>query len=65
MQIATKERDAAISRWDARIAQRKASLAKLESELNDLKDLLARQKEFPIGNETGKAKKGTRAQKKR
>ena len=61
---AVKERDAAVRRWDERIAQRKASLAKLESELKDLRELLAGQKKMPRGGETGKAKTGRRTKKK-
>ena len=65
VEAAIKERDVAVSRWDERVAQRKASLAKLESEFNDLRELLARQKKQPRGRETGNAKKGTRTPKKR
>jgi chromosome segregation ATPase len=65
LQIAIREREAAVTRWDERIAQRKASLAKLESELNDLKKLIAQQKVSPKGSEAGRGKKATRIPKKR
>jgi len=61
---AVKERDAAVGRWDDRIAQRQATLAKLESELHDLRELVARPKKMPRAGKTGKAKKETRTKKK-
>ncbi len=41
VETAIKERDMAASRWDERVAQRKASIVKLRGELNDLKKQLA------------------------
>ena len=37
VEIVTRERDQAISRWDQRIEQRKAALVKLEAEIAALK----------------------------
>ena len=43
VETAVKERDEAISRWDKRVTQRKASVVKLQGELKDLKNQLAEQ----------------------
>jgi prefoldin subunit 5 len=37
VEIVTRERDQAVSRWDQRIEQRKAALIKLEAEIAALK----------------------------
>jgi len=48
-----KERDAVVSRWDERVAQRKASADKLKTEMSDLNKKL---KELSKIKETGKMK---------
>ncbi|MEO6423680.1 MAG: hypothetical protein ABIR84_13675 [Candidatus Nitrotoga sp.] len=59
VEIAIKERDTAVSRWDERIAQRKASVDKLKEELNDLKKHLTERHEPPRNKKTGNSKKTT------
>lgn len=57
VEIAIKERDVAISRWDERIALRKASVAKLKEELNDLKKQLMERNDPSKNKKTGNSKK--------
>lgn len=65
VEAAIKERDAAVSRWDERVAQRKASVTKLQEEMNDLKKQLAKRKDTSKDRATGKIKKETRSKKPR
>ena len=57
VETAIKERDAAVSRWDERVAQRKASVVKLQRELNDLKEQLSERKGPSKDRKTGNIKK--------
>jgi hypothetical protein len=54
---AIKERDLAVSRWDERVAQRKANTASLQKELSDLKTQLAQQKDIAKVKKTDTIKK--------
>jgi hypothetical protein len=63
VETAIKERDAAVGRWDERVAQRKANVAKLQKEMNDLKEQLAERKDTSKDRATGKIKKETRSKK--
>lgn len=60
VEAAIKERDAAVSRWDERVTQRKASVAKLQEEMNALKKQLAERKDTPKGRKIGNIKKEPR-----
>ena len=62
---AIKERDVAVSRWDERVAQRKASATKLQGELNDLKKQLAERNDPSKDRKTGNLKKEVRSKKPR
>ena len=59
VETALKERDAAVSRWDERVAQRKANVTKLQGEMKDLKAQLAKQGDIPKNSNTGNLKKVT------
>ena len=62
---AIKERDMAASRWDERVAQRKASVVKLKGELNDLKKQLAERNDPSKTRKTGNSKKEVSSKKPR
>lgn len=53
VETAIKERDVAVSRWDERVAQRKANVSKLQGELSDLKKQLAERKDASKDVKTG------------
>lgn len=57
VETAIKERDTAVNRWDERVTQKKAAVAKLQSELKDLKEKLAEQKNTPKDKKPGNIKK--------
>ena len=59
VEIAVKERDTAVSRWDERIVQRKANVAKLKEELNDLKKQLVGRNNAPKNKKSENSKKTT------
>jgi len=59
VETAIKERDAAASRWDERVAQRKANVTELQREMKDLKTQLAKQSNTPKNSITGNSKKIT------
>jgi len=63
VEIAIKERDTAVSRWDERIVQRKANVAKLKEELNDLKKQLVGRNNAPKNKKVGNLKKTTTSKK--
>jgi len=65
VESAIKERDAAVSRWDERVAQRKASVAKLQVEMKNLKVQLAERKDAPKDSKTGNIKKEVQGKKPR
>lgn len=65
VEIAIKERDIAVSRWDERVAQRNASVTKLQGELNDLKKQLAERKDPSKDRKTGNIKEEVRGKKPR
>ena len=63
VEIAIKERDIAVSRWDERVAQRKASVVKLQKELDDLKKQLTERNDPPKERKTAQPKKEVRNKK--
>ena len=65
VETAIKERDIAASRWDERVAQRKASVVKLQGELKDLKKQLAEQNDPSKDRKAGNSKKEVRSKKPR
>jgi len=65
VETAIKERDSAVNRWDERIAQRKASVVKLQKELNDIKKQLAEGNDPPKDKKAGNSKKEVRSKKPR
>ena len=65
VETAIKERDIAVIRWDERIAQRKASVVKLQKELNDIKKQLAERNDPPKDKKAGNSKKEVRSKKPR
>ncbi len=65
VETAIKERDMAASRWDERVAQRKASVVKLKGELNDLKKQLAERNDPSKDRKAGNSKKEVRSKKPR
>ncbi len=65
VETAIKERDSAVNRWDERIAQRKASVVKLQKELNDIKKQLAERNDPPKDKKAGNSKKEVRSKKPR
>jgi hypothetical protein len=65
VETAIKERDSAVSRWDERVAQRKASVVKLQKELNDIKKQLAERNDPPKDKKAGNLKKEVRSKKPR
>ena len=65
VETAIKERDMAASRWDERVAQRKASVVKLKGELNDLKKQLAERNDPSKVRKTENSKKEVRSKKPR
>lgn len=60
---ATKDRDAAIARWDERVAQSRDNVARLQKELDDLRKQLAQRSNPPKQKETGGGKKGASGKK--
>lgn len=60
VETAIKERDAAVSRWNERVAQRKANVIKLQKELDDLKEQLAEQNDPSKDKKSGNLKKEVR-----
>ena len=65
VESAIKERDAAVSRWDEHVAQRKASVAKLQREMKDFKVQLAERKDTSKDSKTGNIKKEVQGKKPR
>ena len=65
VETAIQERDAAVSRWNERVAQRKASVVKLKGELNDLKKQLAERNDPSKTRKTGNSKKEVSSKKPR
>ena len=63
VETAIQERDAAVSRWNERVAQRKASVVKLQKELNDLKEQLAERNGPSKDRKSGNLKKEVRRKK--
>lgn len=59
VEIAIKERDAVVSRWDERIAQRKARVAQLKEEFSDLKKHLVGRNDASKNKKMGNSKKTT------
>jgi|GEM_PF-6287761 len=57
VEIAIKERDATVSRWDERIAQRKARVTQLKEEFSDLKKHLVGRNNASKNKKTGSPKK--------
>ena len=57
VETAIQERDAAVSRWNERVAQRKASVVKLQKELDDLKEQLAERNDPTKDRKSGNLKK--------
>ncbi|MBL0037410.1 MAG: hypothetical protein IPP36_00470 [Nitrosomonadales bacterium] len=62
VETAIKERDAAVSRWNERVAQRKANVVKLQKELDDLKEQLVERND-PPKDKPGNLKKEVRRKK--
>ncbi|RFC37576.1 MAG: hypothetical protein DID90_2727553189 [Candidatus Nitrotoga sp. LAW] len=62
VETAIKERDAAVSRWNERVAQRKAIVVKLQKELDDLKEQLVERND-PPKDKSGNLKKEIRRKK--
>ena len=65
VEIAIRERDAAVTRWDERVAQRKASVVKLQKELEELKEQFTERKEPPRDVKSRSLKKAGRSKKPR
>lgn len=50
VETAIKERDAAVARWDERVALRKENVVKLQTELDDFRKQLKERNDPAIGN---------------
>jgi len=50
VEAAIKERDAAVARWDERVALRKTNVVKLQTELDDFRKQIKERNDPAIGN---------------